>query len=88
MSESGNTKGWFALGMGLIILGAAIYGILMFFGLSLAMGQAASETGAPLMLVLFIPGLVLLGFVVLLAKVIVDRVGNAEDDHYSKHVDK
>ena len=88
MPESGNTKGWFAVGMGLIILGAVIYGILMFLGVSFAIGQAAAETGAPIFLILFIPGLVLLGFIILLAKVIVDRIGNAEDDHYSKNVDK
>lgn len=88
MSESGKTNGWFTIGIGLIIFGAAIYGTLMLLGIGFAINQASDEVGAPLWGVLLIPGLVGLGFLVLLAKVIVDRMGNAEDDHYSKTVDK
>ena len=88
MQSSSNTKGWFALGMSLIILGGAVYGLAFLFGIGIAIHQASAEAGAPIWLVLLIPGLVGLGFLVLLAKVIVDRLGNAEDDHYSKTVDK
>ena len=88
MQETGKTNGWFTIGISLIVLGAAIYGVLMLLGIGLAINQASDEVGAPLWGVLLIPGLVVLGFLVLLAKVIVDRLGNAEDDHYSKNVDK
>ncbi|MEO1189328.1 MAG: hypothetical protein AAFW60_09655 [Pseudomonadota bacterium] len=88
MQESGKTGGWFTIGISLIVLGAAIYGVLMLFGIGFAINQASQEAGAPLWGVLLIPGLVGLGFLVLLAKVIVDRLNNAEDDHYSKHVDQ
>lgn len=87
MSER-NTQGWFAVGIGLIIAGGAIYGLLTILGIGLAIGEASSQTGAPLLAILAIPGLMLLGFLILVAKVIVDRLGNAEDDHYSKTVDK
>lgn len=88
MQETGKTKGWFAIGVGLIIAGGAIYGLLMLLGIGFAIHQASAEAGAPIFVVLLIPGLVALGFLVLLAKVIVDRLNNAEDDHYSKTVDK
>lgn len=83
-----STKGWFAVGIGLIIAGGAVYGLLAILGIGLAIGEVSSEAGAPFLFVLAIPGLIALGFLVLLAKVIVDRIGNAEDDHYSKTVDK
>lgn len=88
MQETGRTKGWFAIGIGLIIGGGAIYGLLMLFGIGFALNQASQDAGAPILLVLLIPGLVGLGFLVLLAKVIVDRLSNPEDDHYSRTVDK
>ena len=88
MQETGKTRGWFAAGMALILLGGAIYGLLILLGVGFAVGQASAEAGAPIWAVLLIPGLVALGFLVLLAKVIVDRLNNAEDDHYSKNVDK
>jgi len=88
MQETGKTKGWFVVGIALIVLGAGIYGLLVLLGIGFAINQASAEAGAPLWAVLLIPGLVGLGFLVLLAKVIVDRLNNAEDDHYSKTVDK
>ncbi|MEM7329577.1 MAG: hypothetical protein AAF437_12610 [Pseudomonadota bacterium] len=88
MQESGKTKGWFAIGISLIVLGGVVYGGLVLFGIGFAINQASHEAGAPLWGVLLIPGLVGLGFLVLLAKVIVDRLNSAEDDHYSKHVDQ
>ena len=88
MQETGKTKGWFAVGIGLIIAGGAIYGLLILLGIGFAINQASAEAGAPIWAVLLIPGLVALGFLVLLAKVIVDRVTNPEDQHYSKTVDK
>lgn len=88
MQETGKTKGWFALGIGMIVVGGAIYGLLILFGIGFALNQASAESNAPVWAVLLIPGLVGLGFLVLLAKVIVDRINNAEDDHYSKTVDK
>lgn len=88
MHESGKTRGWFAIGIGLIIVGGAIYGLLMLFGIGFAVNQASAEAGVSFWAVLLIPGLVGLGFLVLLAKVIVDRLNNPEDDHYSKTVEK
>nr|WP_070958642.1 hypothetical protein [Hyphomonas sp. Mor2] len=88
MQETGKTKGWFAIGIGLIVVGGAIYALLTLLGIGFAVHQASAEAGAPIWLVLLIPGLVALGFLVLLAKVIVDRLNNVEDDHYSKTVDK
>ena len=89
MQETGKTKGWFTLGIGLIILGGAVYGLLVLLGIGFAINAASREAaGTPLWAVLMFPGLVGLGFLVLLAKVIVDRLNNAEDDHYSRNVDK
>lgn len=88
MKQQNKTKGWFAVGLGLIIAGGAIYGLLTIIGVGFALGQASSQAGAPLFLVLLIPGLVVAGLLILLAKVVVDRLNNAEDDYYSKTVDK
>ncbi len=88
MQETGKTRGWFTVGIALIVAGVVIYGLLILLGVSFAIREASAEAGAPIWLVLLIPGLVALGFLVLLAKVIVDRLNNAEDDHYSKTVDK
>lgn len=83
-----STKGWFGIGMALIIATGAIYGLAMLLGVSFAVGAATQEAGAPVLLVLAVPGMGALGFLILLLKVVVDRVGNAEDDHYSKTVDQ
>lgn len=88
MSEGGSTKGWFSVGIGLILAGAAIYGLLMLLGVSFAIGAATAEVGAPFWAVLLIPGLVVIGFLVLILKVIVDRLNSPEDDYYSKNIDK
>lgn len=88
MKESGITKGWFAIGLGLIVLGGVLYGAIALLGVGLLINQATIAAGATVWGVLLIPGLVGLGFLVLVAKVIVDRINSAEDDHYSKHVEK
>ncbi len=88
MRESGTTSGWFTIGISLILLGGSLYGLLIFLGIGFAISEASDEAGAPLWGVLLIPGLVGLGFLVLLAKVIVDRLSNEEDNHYSKNVDQ
>jgi hypothetical protein len=88
MQETGATKGWFAVGIGLIILGGAVYVLGTFFGVLVIVQESSRAVGTPFWAVLLIPALVGLGFLVLLAKVIVDRLNNAEDDHYSKTVDK
>lgn len=88
MTENSRTRGWFAIGFGLIVAGGAIYGLLFIIGIGFAINTASEETGPAIWAVLAIPGLVILGFLVLLAKVVVDRLDNAEDDHYSKTVDK
>jgi len=88
MNESGKTKGWFIVGMGLILLGGAIYGLFVLLGVSMAVGAATAEAGAPIWALLMIPGFVVLGFMILIAKVIVDRIGNEEDNYYSKNIDK
>ncbi|MEL6857862.1 MAG: hypothetical protein AAFO74_05715 [Pseudomonadota bacterium] len=88
MQETGKTKGWFTVGMTLIVLGGGIYGLLTLFGVQILMAEMNAASGQAVWPILLIPGLVCLGFLVLLAKVIVDRLNNAEDDHYSKTVDK
>jgi hypothetical protein len=88
MQETGTTKGWFAVGIGLIILGAAVYALGTLFGVFVILQESSEVVGTPFWAVLLIPGLVGLGFLVLLAKVIVDRLNNAEDDHYSKTADE
>mgnify|MGYP001799394772 FL=1 len=88
MQETGRTKGWFTVGIALIVLGGGIYALGTVFGLFVLIQQSEDVVGAPFWAFLLIPGLVGLGFLVLLAKVIVDRLNNAEDDHYSKTVDK
>lgn len=82
------TKGWFVAGMGLILGAAALYGLALLLGLGFVIGAATAEAGAPVLLVLLVPGMAGLGFLILLLKVIVDRLGNAEDDHYSRTVDQ
>ena len=88
MQETGATKGWFAVGIGLIILGGGVYVLGTIFGVFMIVRQSSQAVGTPFWAILLIPALVGLGFLVLLAKVIVDRLNNAEDDHYSKTVDK
>ncbi|MEO1642866.1 MAG: hypothetical protein AAFR74_05975 [Pseudomonadota bacterium] len=88
MTEGGKTKGWFVVGMGLILLGGGIYGLFMLLGISMTIGAATAEVGAPIWAILAIPALVALGFLVLIVKVIIDRIGNEEDSYYSKNVDK
>jgi uncharacterized membrane protein len=88
VQETGNTRGWFTIGLTMIIVGGGIYGLAVLFGVQTLVLQMQSEAGGAIWLALLIPGLVGLGFLVLLAKVIVDRLNNAEDDHYSKNVDK
>ena len=88
MQETGRTKGWFTLGITLIVIGGAVYALGTVFGVFVLLQQSEDIAGTPFWAVLLIPGLVGLGFLVLLAKVIVDRLNNAEDDHYSKTVDK
>ena len=87
MQETGTTKGWFTVGLTLIIIGGGLYFLATFFGLQYAL-QSQADAPPEFWLVLLIPGLVVLGFLVLLTKVIVDRLNSPEDDHYSKHVDK
>lgn len=88
MQETGKTKGWFTVGISLIVFGGAIYALGTVFGVIVLFQQAEQAVGTPFWAVLLIPGLVGVGFIVLLAKVIVDRLNSAEDDHYSKTVDK
>lgn len=88
MSEHGKTTGWFMVGMGLILLGGGIYGLFMILGITMTIGATTAQAGAPFLAVLVIPGLVGLGFLILIAKVIIDRLSNQEDSYYSKHVDK
>ncbi|MHA7857909.1 MAG: hypothetical protein ACX94D_07470 [Henriciella sp.] len=88
MQETGTTKGWFTIGITLIVLGGAVYALGTLFGVFALIQQSEAIVGASFWAFLLIPGLVGLGFLVLLAKVIVDRLNNAEDDHYSKTVDK
>ncbi|MGB3624435.1 MAG: hypothetical protein WA989_01315 [Henriciella sp.] len=88
MTERGSTNILFIIGLGLIILGAGIYSLLTMLGVSFAIGEVSQETGAPVHLVLLIPGIVFLGLLLLFIKVVADRLGSKEDDHYSKTVDK
>ena len=39
MSEKSPTQGWFAVGIGLIIIGAVIYGLFIVLGVSLSIDQ-------------------------------------------------
>ncbi len=82
------TQGWAAVGLSLIVLGGAFYALALVFGLGLAVQDAARESGAGVYLFLIVPGFAGLGLLILLAKVIVDRLGNAEDDYYAKNVDQ
>lgn len=88
------TRGWATVGFILIGAGVALYVGLFILGFSAAFMQASShvETSVnvtpALFLVIAVFGLPLLGVAVLIAKVIVDRLNNAEDDYYSKNVEK
>ncbi|MEL7231968.1 MAG: hypothetical protein AAGJ85_05600, partial [Pseudomonadota bacterium] len=70
MTEGGKTKGWFMVGMGLILLGGGIYALFMLLGISMTIGAATAEVGAPIWAILAIPGLVALGFLVLIRSII------------------
>ncbi len=43
MQESGKTRGWFAVGIGLIIAGGAIYGLLILLGIGFAINQSSKR---------------------------------------------
>ena len=88
MSERGSSNVLFVIGIGLIIAGAAIYGVLALLGVSFAVGEVSEEAGVPALVALALPGLVFLGLVLLCIKVVIDRVFNKEDSHYSRTVDK
>ncbi|MEQ8559809.1 MAG: hypothetical protein RIB03_15975 [Henriciella sp.] len=88
MSERGSTSFLFVIGIGLIVAGAAIYGVLALMGVSLAVGEASESAGVPIFAVLALPGLVFLGLVLLCIKVVIDRFFSKEDDHYARTVDK
>ena len=88
MNERGSTNLLFIIGIGLIILAAALYGVLTLLGVSFAVGEAAAETGTPVYVIFALPGLVFLGLTLLFVKVIADRLGSKEDDHYSRTVEK
>lgn len=88
MSERGPTSFLFVIGIGLIIAAAAIYGVLTLLGVSFVIGKASAESGMPVFAMFALPGLVFFGLVLLFIKVIADRLGSKEDDHYSRTVDK
>ena len=80
------TKGWFTVAMVFIFTAAVLYGLLAFTGIATALGLAVAEAGPGILLLLIIPGLALIGFGILVAKVIVDRLNSKEDDYYSKNI--
>lgn len=82
------TKGWFTLAMVLIFTPAVLYAGLVVFGVTTALSQAAAGAGPGIFLLLLIPASVIAGFGILIAKVILDRIGNKEDDYYSKNIHK
>ncbi|GGB57653.1 MULTISPECIES: hypothetical protein [Henriciella] len=88
MNERGGTNLLFVAGIGLVILGAAIYGLFVLLGIGFAVGEASQETGTPVYLILLVPGIVVLGLLLLFIKVVADRLASKEDDHYSKTVEK
>lgn len=88
MTERGGTNILFILGIGLIIAGAAVYGLLMLLGVSFAIGEVSAESGTPVYLVFAIPGIIFLGLTLLFIKVVADRLASKEDSHYSRTVDK
>ena len=85
------TKGWRVIGIGLIVVAFVCY---IAYGVFVALTGIAGEppqTGlaSPF---LFLPILSVLGFIagcgLLIAKVLVDRVLNREDNYYSKHIER
>ncbi len=80
---SKRTNGWAGVGIGLIIVGAVIYGAVFL----VAGGVALASAGPISWSVLVVAGPSALGFLILIAKVIVDRIDNKEDAYYSKNVD-
>lgn len=61
MTERGGTNFLFIIGLGLIVLGAGIYGLLTVLGVSFAIGEVSQESGVPVYLVLLLPGIVVIG---------------------------
>ncbi|MEM5517771.1 hypothetical protein WNY37_12500 [Henriciella sp. AS95] len=88
MSERGGTNFLFIAGIALIVLGAGIYALFSVLGISFAIGEASQESGAPIFLILLVPGIVFIGMLLLFIKVVADRLASKEDDHYSRTVDK
>lgn len=80
------TKGWFTVAMVFLIGAAILYGLVAFTGIVVALGLAVAEAGPGILLLLIVPAMALIGIGILVAKVIVDRVGNKEDDYYSKNI--
>lgn len=87
MTERGSTNLLFVIGIGLIILAAAVYGVLTLLGIGAAVSDASQETGVPVFMILLVPGLVFFGFLLMVIKVVSDRLGSKDDDHYTKNVD-
>jgi len=88
MTKKTGTNGLFVVGIGLIILAGAMYGILTLLGVSFAIAQVSAEAGASLWLILALPAIATIGFLMLVAKVVLDRLNSKEDDYYSRNIDK
>ena len=84
------TKSDFWLEFGLALKSVSVTGLVLVL-LTAVVGLFAwafSLKGALLMLVLLLPALGVAGMGILLAKVVLDRLGNREDDYYSKNVER
>ena len=85
---SRKTKGWAVIGFAFLIGAAAFYGLALLLGTGAVLTLAFLELGAAAILAFLVPGMMAIGFLILCAKVIIDRLSNEEDDHYSKTVER
>ncbi len=88
--EPSKTQGWATIGLALLAAAFGLYILTFVFGVTFAFG---STTGGGtvvqfLMMWALMAFLALLGLIILVAKVIVDRLSSREDSYYSNHVER
>ena len=82
------TEPLYIIGLGALLLVAGVYALAMVLVIGAAIVHISIETVLPALFFFIVPGLVIFGLGCLVLKVFIDQLGNAEDQHYSKTVEK
>lgn len=86
-----SASGWTILGVSLVGIGVFAYFAFFVFGMASAILSGPNSNGDawPLIALLgIVVGLPLIGFGILVVKVVVDRLKSSEDNYYSKNVER